>query len=247
MTQVISVVTAVHAPSIPYLREAYDSLASQQMPEGWTWEWLVHEDGPTKLATTVLPANDARVSISNGRQAGPAVARNMALSRATGSLVQVLDADDKLTDGALTRSVTALKDRTIGWTTSRVLDLLPDGSTTGWMHTDPAPGRIGRGEVLSYFASNNYLLPVHPATLCIRRTLALALGGWMALPGGEDTGLLLAASTVCNGYFIIEPGLLYRKHTEQITNTSDWREPTEWITRMRFIHARARALQECPD
>lgn len=51
----------------------------------------------------------------------------------------------------------------------------------------------------------------------MRRDLLLALGGWMALPASEDTGLLLALNTVSTGYFIREYGLLYRKWPGQAT------------------------------
>jgi hypothetical protein len=46
------------------------------------------------------------------------------------------------------------------------------------------------------------------------------------------------------GYFIGKPGLLYRKHPDQITSQAEWTEPTEWNARMRLIEARALALQD---
>ena len=42
---------------------------------------------------------------------------------------------------------------------------------------------------------------VHPTSLCIRCPLAVALGGWMAVPSSEDTGLLIAASVLTTGWF----------------------------------------------
>lgn len=239
----ISVVTPVHAPSIPYLADAYESLRSQELPDGWTWEWLVQEDGRTGKVAAALPA-DPRVLVASGKQGGPGVARNMAMARSDAALLRVLDADDQLTPGALAREIDALVSQPgVGWTTSSVLDLMPDGSTVGWQHADPPGGKLRRTGVLDYFQQNNYRLPVHPATLCIRRELALALGGWMALPGGEDTGLLLAASVVADGYFIAEPGLLYRKHPDQITAQADWTATEEWQLRMSLIESRAVALQ----
>ncbi|MEV6377287.1 glycosyltransferase family 2 protein [Micromonospora musae] len=239
----ISVVTPVHAPSIPYLADAYESLRLQELPDGWTWEWLVQEDGRAGKVAAALP-DDPRVRVGSGKQGGPGVARNIAMARSDGALLRVLDADDQLTAGALAREIDALVSQPgIGWTTSSVLDLMPDGSTVGWQHADPPGGKLPRTGVLDYFQQNNYRLPVHPATLCIRRELALALGGWMALPGGEDTGLLLAASVVADGYFIAEPGLLYRKHPDQITAQADWTATEEWHLRMGLIESRAVALQ----
>ena len=243
MTNLISVITPVHEPSVPYLVDTYESLTSQEMPAGWAWQWVVQEDGRTGKASAVLPA-DPRISADTGRKGGVGTTRNMALARAEGSLVRVLDADDRLTPGALAREIEAFtRSPNLGWTTASVLDLLPDGSTIGWAHADPPEGQFTRTHVLDYFQQNNYRLPVHPATLCIRRDLALALGGWMALPGGEDTGLLLAVSVIADGYFIGKPGLLYRKHPDQITGQADWTEPGEWLPRMRLIEARALALK----
>ncbi|MFU8871037.1 glycosyltransferase family 2 protein [Micromonospora sp. SL4-19] len=243
MSGLISVITPVHAPSIPYLADSYESLRLQELPDGWDWQWLVQEDGRSGAVEAALP-RDPRVLVGTGKPGGPAVARNMAMARSSGSLLRVLDADDQLTPGALAREIEALTSQPdIGWTTSSVLDLMPDGTTVGWQHADPPGGTLRRDDVLGYFQQNGYRLSVHPATLCIRRELALALGGWMALPGGEDTGLLLAASVITEGSFIAEAGLLYRKHSGQITAQADWTATEEWQLRMHLIESRAVALR----
>ncbi len=169
------------------------------------------------------------------------MARTLALARASGSLVKVLDADDLLTPGVIGRDIGAMKDSDIGWSTSRVLDLLPDGTTAGFPG-DPAAGRIRRGVVLDYWRTHDYRASVHPATLCIRRDLVLALGGWMALPASEDTGLLIAASVVSDGYFSPEVGLLYRKWPGQVTGQPAHVDPIERDARMRLIDDRSNAL-----
>lgn len=241
LTQLVSVITPVHPPSIPYLADAYASLVKQEMPDGWDWQWLVQEDGQTGALVDALPG-DPRISVGSGRPGGPGVARTLALSRVSGEIIKVLDADDQLTPGALARDIAAFDAHPqIGWTTSRVLDLLPDGSTAGW-DKDPAGGVIARGDVLSFWQANDYRASVHPATLCLRRDLVFALGGWMALPASEDTGLLLAASAVSEGYFTREYGLLYRKWPGQVTGQAAHREPAEYEARMKIIEARADAL-----
>ncbi|MET8094226.1 glycosyltransferase family 2 protein [Micromonospora sp. NPDC005220] len=241
LTQLVSVITPVHAPSIEHLAGAYESLAKQEMPDGWDWEWLVQEDGQTDALVDALP-DDPRISLGTGRPGGPGVARTLALARVSGDLIKVLDADDQLTPGALARDIAAFDAHPqIGWTTSRVLDLLPNGSTAGW-DKDPAGGVIDRGAVLSFWRANDYRASVHPATLCLRRDLVFALGGWMALPASEDTGLLLAANAVSAGYFTREYGLLYRKWPGQVTSQAAHREPAEYQARMRIIEARANAL-----
>ncbi len=241
MTELMSVLTPVLAASAAYLQATYETLRTQRLPDGWAWEWVVQEDGQTGALAELLP-DDSRIRLGAGRHGGPGVARTMALARADGSLIKVLDADDLLTPDALARDIAVLAaEPDIDWTTSRALDLLPDGSTAGFPG-DPEPGRLKRGTVLQAWQDGGYRLPVHPATLCIRRSRLMALGGWMALPASEDTGLLLALDAVSDGYFIGEPGLLYRKWPGQATSQATHTDSLEHAARMRIIEERAVAL-----
>jgi glycosyltransferase involved in cell wall biosynthesis len=237
----VSVVTAVHGPSARFLPAAYGSLVDQAMPAGWAWEWLVQEDGTTGCASALVPDDD-RISFGTGRPLGPGVARTYALARAHGEFVKVLDADDLLTPGTLAREIAVLTAHDeVGWTTCRALDLLPDGTTVE--HTNTLfRERSERGRTFAHWLHHGHRLPVHPATLCIRRSLLLSLGGWMALPAGEDTGLLLAADAVAPGYHIDELGLFYRKWPGQATATQEHTNPTERLHRNAVIEARARVL-----
>jgi glycosyltransferase involved in cell wall biosynthesis len=238
----IDVVTAVHEPAAEYLADAYKSLCAQELPDGWEWHWIIQEDGRSDTVRTHVP-DDPRIAFGQGRPGGgPGVARTMGLAHATGRYVKVLDADDQLTPGALARDLARLEgDPALGWTTSRVLDLLPDGSTAGF-DQDPAGGPIARGAVLEHWKTHGYRAQVHPATLFVRRDLLLALGGWMALPASEDTGLLLALNAVSPGYFIRDYGLLYRKWPGQATAQPTHTAAEERDARMAVIAARAEAL-----
>lgn len=244
--QVVSVVTPVHAPSIPYLNDAYASLQSQELPVGWDWEWAVQLDGLSAADAGILAdfTSDPRVSVHANRAGGPGVARTAALARTRGSLVRALDADDRLLPGALSRDITALhRDATIGWVASKALDLHPDGTMSEWVFEDPPNGRLPTGAVLEYWSSHGWILPILPGTLCIRRDLLLALGGWMALPTSEDTGLIIAANEISDGYFITTPSLAYRQHDAQITAHPDHVNPAEIQTRRNVIIERAAAIR----
>jgi hypothetical protein len=243
MSPVVSIITPAYRPKPEHLLDAYRSITSQELPPGWELEWIVQEDDEPNTVSSHLP-DDSRIISGAGRHGGAGVARTIALGSAHGDLVKVLDADDMLTSGALKRDInvlTRLPD--IGWATSRVIDLLPDGSTAGFPH-DPPEGRISRGAVLDHWRAHSYRAQVHPATLCIRRDLLLALGGWMALPASEDTGLLLALDAVTDGYFSATDGLLYRKWPGQATAMAAHVDPTERVARMRVIEARAQVLGE---
>ncbi|MGI9099033.1 MAG: glycosyltransferase family 2 protein [Solirubrobacteraceae bacterium] len=243
MTHLISVITAAHPPTIPYLRDAYDSLERQALPPDWDWQWVVQEDGQTGQVAAALP-DDPRISAGSSRKGGPGVARTMALARATGSLVKVLDADDQLLPDTLARDITVLTDHPdVGWTTSKALDLLPDGSTVAWDQDDPPEGRLDSQHVFQYWLDHAHRAQVLPSTVCIHRELLLAVGGWMALPASEDTGMLLAASVLSPGYFIADNGLLYRKWPGQSTAQAAHVDPNERDDRMTLIANRVRALQ----
>ncbi|HEU5426433.1 MAG TPA: glycosyltransferase family A protein [Actinocrinis sp.] len=247
--RVLSIVTPILDPRPDYLAQAYESLASQEMPSGWEWEWVVQEDGRTGGVARLLPP-DPRVRVGTGRpHGGVGQTRNMALARSRGELVKAFDGDDVMGEGVLERDIRVLSDSGDGgdggdgvqWATSRALDLLPDGSTVASEH-DPEPGRLEPGSVADYWRSHGYRLPVHGVTLCMRRSLLVALGGWMGVPGSDDTGLLIAASVVSPGYFHDEVGLYYRKWPGQVTAQPAHTEPDEWHARMRLIEERGAAL-----
>lgn len=241
MNPVVSVITPVYGPAAKYLPDAYGSLREQKLPKGWEWQWVIQEDGETGDVSPYVP-DDPRVSFGQGRRGRAGTARTLALSRAQGSLIKVLDADDMLTSGALERDVSVLTEHPeVSWTTSRVLDLLPDGTTVGF-DQDPPQGPIERGSVLEHWKAHDFRAQVHPATLCVRRDLLLALGGWMALPASEDTGLLLALDAVSGGWFNAETGLLYRKWPGQVTSQAAHNHEGERAARMAVVEARATAL-----
>ncbi|WP_189173937.1 glycosyltransferase family 2 protein [Streptomyces lasiicapitis] len=237
----VIVITAVHGPSARFLAEAHHSLRAQVLPEGWEWHWVIQEDGESDDVAPHVPADD-RVTFRQGRAGGPGVARTLALAHADGPYVKVLDADDQLPPGALARDLAALEnDHTLGWATSRALDLLPDGTTVGFPE-DPAHGPIERDTVLNHWKTHAFRPQVHPATLFVRRDLLIALGGWMALPASEDTGLLLALNAVSRGWFTSGVGLLYRKWEGQATGQAAHTDSAEHDARMAVAEARARAL-----
>ncbi|MEU5532927.1 glycosyltransferase [Streptomyces sp. NPDC020362] len=239
--------TPVHGDAARFLPDAYASLLSQDLPDGWSWEWCVQEDGSDVRAQSQLPADDARIRISASRAGGPHVARTMAFARSTGLYVKTLDSDDQLAPGALARDVAVLEEHpSVGWTTSRVVDLLEDGSTVSFELSDPQPGLLPRGCAFGFWTEHRRP-PVHPATLCVRRSLMALLGGWMALPASGDTGLLLGLDALADGWFIGDTGLMYRKHGGQITAHPHHRNGAEWEARMSLIREHAEALRAWAD
>ncbi|PXX66293.1 glycosyl transferase family 2 [Nocardia tenerifensis] len=242
MSRLISVITPAYNPEPDYLKAACESVVSQELPSGWSLEWVIQEDGNTGIVGELLHGVDDRIRVHTGRRGGVALTRNLALANSSGELIKNLDADDILTPGVLARDIETLTSHAeVSWTTSRLLDLLPDGTTVGF-DNDPPHGILAPGSVLAHWRSHNFRLPVHPTTICIRRKLVVALGGWMGVPGSDDTGMLIAASILSTGFFNSEVGLLYRKWPGQETAKQEHNHQAEWNARMALINERAEAL-----
>ncbi|WP_019548014.1 hypothetical protein [Streptomyces sulphureus] len=81
--------------------------------------------------------------------------------------------------------------------------------------------------MLEHWKTHDYRAQVHPATLCARKELLLALGGWTALPVAEDTAAPARSSTRLPPAGFTEVGLHYRKWEGQMTAHSSHSEQAE--------------------
>jgi hypothetical protein len=239
---ILSVITAVIDGRHAHLGAAHQSLLRQEMPDGWSWEWIVQEDGHTGRPLAALP-EDPRISCGTGRPARAATARTLALERATGVLVRALDADDLLPAGALARDITTLTSHPeVGWCVSPALDLVADGRLVPGPR-DPKPGRLQPGFLAAMERVGS--TPVVGGTMCTYTELVRALGGWQALPASEDIALLLAAEAVADGWMLAEPGLIYRRWDGSSTVDPAHREAGETALRRAVLLGRADALRRC--
>lgn len=237
---VISVITPVREGMHGYLTETYESLAKQEMPPGWDWEWIVQEDGQTGILAAELPG-DPRISAGMGRPGRAAMARTLGLARATGVLTRALDADDVLTPGALSRDIETLtRHPEAGWCVSACLDWLQDGSLVPGPR-DPAPGRLPRGVIADGYAAAH--LPVIATTMTAYTELVRIVGGWQALPATEDVSLLVACEAVSDGWMIGEVSTHYRKWSGQSTAEPDFQDGDELAMRRATLLARVDGLR----
>ncbi|WP_322769599.1 glycosyltransferase family 2 protein [Frankia sp. Cr1] len=220
--------TAAHAAYARYIPAAWASLRSQSHRD---WTWRVQVDGPPgdvldALVACGAAADDRVRTAAHGTGEGPAVARNIALGMCTASLVQNLDADDELEDHALATLTDALGAHPwAGFAVGHARDLFPDGTLRS--HSLPlSTGVLQRGALPAAWTTTPpeaYRLPVHPAGVMWHRSLLLALGGWSALRGVEDTATLMAGSALAAGVLIDTPTLRYRRHgTQRSLEKSDF-------------------------
>jgi hypothetical protein len=184
-----------------------------------------------------------QISFRASRRGGPAIARTMTLARACGRLIKTLDADDRLTEDALARDIGAHSHPRVLWSASRVVNEHPDGRRENHYPWDPPAGRIRPGTVCAAY-QRGWRILVHPATLCIRFPILLALGGWMALPASEDTALLMALDACGGGFFIPETGLIYRRWAPQMSASAQHVESYELRARRTLVLHRAQAVSD---
>lgn len=237
----VSVLTAALADRAPLLPATGDSLAAQALPSGWELEWIVEEDGPEPALGSVVAGFPVASHRALGVGMGVAATRNLALSRARGDLVHVLDSDDLVAPNGLATVIAAFeRNPDIGWVAGQADNLMPDGSRVSFEPISPT-GRVEAGAV------NDYVLehgrgPFHPAGLTLRTDLARAVGGWAALPRAEDMALVVAAAEVAAGYHTPEVTWLYRQHPGQMTRADDWPDldPACWTVIQQRIESMRR-------
>ena len=232
----ISVITAVHQPVAEYLHEAANSVAAQRLPAGWELEWLVQEDGETPAARELAAGAYYE---ANGSALGTATTRNLALTRARGRLVAVLDYDDVLLPHGLATLITAFDDHPeIGWAVGQADDLI-DGRRVPYKLRYPC-GVVPAGQVGTMYEQTG-LCQVACAGLVMPTGVVRAFGGWGALPRAQDVALLIGLSEVYDGYQHPAVTWLYRKHPGQTTHAA---KPDTWGKQQdRFIRQRLEAVR----
>lgn len=236
----LSVITAAWAPSADHLEQVAASVLSQQLPAGWELEWLVQEDGEQPRLRTGLPS-DRRIRYrAVGVRAGIAGTRNLALARARGDLLRVLDHDDLITEGALARQIGVLEAHPdVAWVGGTMRVRRPDGGLEP-DRARQAAGRVAAGWVMAHFRSRE-LFPLWCGNLVMRTRPVRALGGWGALPRSEDLLLVGALSELFDGWWLTDPVGEYRLWPAQTVATHDWQRLKEvaWSA----VHARVDALR----
>lgn len=223
MTRRVSIITAAFAPLADYFTETIESVARQQLPPGWEIEWLIQEDGENPTLSSRL----ARIShvkyAANNAHTGIAATRNLALTRATGEVVQVLDHDDVLLPNALYTLLPRFYETGIHWAVGQADDLLSDETRRKYESALPF-GVVTAGTVNSWAIDHGGNWPVHCAGLLMRTNLVRAFGGWGGTPVDDDIMLFSAISECVDGFNDPATTWLYRIHERQTHRSARWRE-----------------------
>lgn len=246
-TRLISVITPTHAAAHRFLPETFASIEQQRLPDGWALEWLLQEDGPpSEIAKALSSSTWVRYS-ANGAKLSIGMTRNLALSRARGQLVQVLDSDDLLLPDALATLIPTFEDPSIHWAIGQADDLLPDGTRKSFPPYPDIPfGRVQAGAINAWAARHEANWPIHCAGLMLRTSSLRALGGWGAAPTDDDLVMFAALSEAADGHFAEALTWLYRQHPDQTIRTDyqrRWSEPCRRMALQRASAVRAAGLR----
>ncbi len=233
----LSLITAVHPSGAGFLAETIDHLRHQELPLGWTMEWLVQEDGVDPQLQHNFDEFPEVSFEANLGQYGPALTRNIALTRATGELTAVLDQDDVLLPGALARLIGHFDDPGVTWAAGQADDLLPDGTRHAYESALP-PGVIPPGAVNDWAAANGGVWPIQLAGLMVRTQALRSVGGWGTGPGHEDATMFVALSEYSAGYNDPAVLWLYRQHEAQMTqHAGPYRRGDGKLMALQRLHA----------
>jgi glycosyltransferase involved in cell wall biosynthesis len=215
------------------LSRAYDSIIRQSREA--RFEWLIQVDGGKREENAVKNElqhlEDPRIRIvSNGKHLGVSTTRNIALERALGGVICYLDDDDFLTTEAFATWLGPLsEDSNLIWAGGQMIYNFPEQGLVQFESLLPA-GNIKPRQFFDAWKGPNLRFPHPPSTIAARIEAVRALGGWPALPQGDDLGLILALSDTGHGYLSTENVYVYCQHAEN-TMTSEGFENLESASR----------------
>ena len=166
---------------------------------------------PPAVDSRTVPGDPRIGYLGTWAQQGPAGARNVGVSCARGTWIRILDDDDILPPGALAAAIDVVERHVdVLWITGEALDLTEAEPQPISGHGF-APGPLPRPAFARWLLEHDEgPLPVHPASLFVRRDAFLAVGGCSALSPGEDVEMLAALSTLFDGWHTGAPALHYR-------------------------------------
>ncbi|MPZ61141.1 MAG: glycosyltransferase [Propionibacteriales bacterium] len=239
----LTVLTAAHAGGAEFLPDTGNSVFSQELPDGWEVEWVVQEDGAASTDVRERLPDDERVQYSaDEARLGPGITRNLALARARGQYLQNLDVDDMLLPGALTTVIRIFEEHpSVHWAFGQAHDLMPDGSRKSFPPWIPPFGLMPAGRLTDWVIEHDGNWPIPCAGIAYRTASLRAVGGWAALPVGEDIAMMAALSQITDGWQDEAVTWLYRQHPNQLSRHPE--QPSWSVIARRFALQRTAAAR----
>jgi glycosyltransferase involved in cell wall biosynthesis len=207
MMPTVSIIIPCHNAA-PWLAQTLESALAQ------TWlarEIMVIDDGSTDDSLAIARGFEKRgVQVHVQKNAGASAARNKGLGKATGDLIQFLDADDLLMPDKIAAQVAILESGNEGCI-----------ATCRWgrFTVDPAAARFVNTEVFRDFPPVDWLLlhtgagrMMHPAAWLVPKAVAQRAGPWDETLSLNDDGEYFARVALAARSIVFSPtgASLYR-------------------------------------
>lgn len=189
-----------------FVADAIDSCLAQSYPNT---EIIVVDDGSTDASIDRIRQYGNKLHLIQLQHAGACVARNTGLQHAAGSLIQFLDADDKLAPDKLAIQVAFLQSHP-------EVDLV---ACMGFLFGDGKGVRRKKGELRNPDPQGRdpfiHCLQCGLSTEAplIRRDPLLKVGGFRIIPCGQESDLHIRLGAAnCNMHRLSEPLIYHREH-----------------------------------
>ena len=247
--QRVAVITPVAADRpLEWIEAAWQSLASQVLPPGWSWSWFVWFDGLAKADVAdrlaVIVGGDPRArALGAGERIGPNAARNgLLVEAAQYDLVTFLDDDDTLLEHSLARRIEVLQaDPSLGWVTGGALVCDFDGTETHEIAALPE-GRVEPALAAQVSREHGGHLPAFTGAWMCQTSMLIAAGGFGAAPRGGDVVGRTGVMVQWPGWVLHDPVYRYLLHADSVSNMT--REPHVASLGVRFAQARRDAIEK---
>lgn len=207
-----------------YLSRALKSVQQQSLQ---SLEIIVVDDGSTDQTRAILAdhaVQDPRIRVLSARGAGPASARNLAIAKARGRWIAIVDADDLIDPDRLERLVSIAETRGVDAVADNLVAFYEAPGTKDHVWIDPSVWPSERRLTFADLMMGGlksatqpeigYLKPV------IRRSrlAALSIPYRDELVIGEDLDLMARWTAAGFSYlYLPQPGYRYRRHASSLS------------------------------
>lgn len=202
MSESISVIIPTYNRA-SYLPATVQSVLAQTIP---VQEIVIVDDGSKDETSDVVRHLPGPIRYIQQQNQGPAAARNNGIRHAEGSLIALLDSDDRWEPLKLESQLACLRGREVGMvhTAARIIDARDQITGAVWSRPEY------RGDVFHRLLISN---GVNASSVLVRRDLLMEIGGYdERFPCLENWELWLRLSRTTNFAYLSEPLIRYRVH-----------------------------------
>jgi hypothetical protein len=206
-----------------YLEEAIESILGQTFGD---FEFLIIDDGSTDRSLAILKryaAQDARIRLSSGPNAGYVVRLNEMLHQARGDLIARMDADDVALPDRFARQVDFLRSHSEVDVVGGALELINSKGYLLDVYYDPQ----GHEEIEERCLTG--ACPINHPSVMMRRKAVLAVGGYgVEMMPSEDLDLWLRMGERGRLANLPEVITRYRLHGASVSALLQHRQLSQW-------------------